>query len=61
MCLIGSGNTLKTQNSPFQQYNLAKFTIPTFIVIPQNEAMCSAHDRNAKSHDSWFSQVYIFS
>ena len=36
MCLIGSGNTLKTQNSPFQQYNLAKFTIPTFIMIPQN-------------------------
>ena len=26
--------------------------------FPQSEAMCSAHDRNAKSHDSWFSWVF---
>ena len=34
--LVESGNTLKTQNSPFQQYNPVKSTILKFFVIRQN-------------------------
>ena len=26
--------------------------------ILRSEAMCIAHDRSAKSHDSWFSRVF---